>query len=321
MRFSMSHRQTRHSSTATVSDDPSGAYLDVGDGHRIWVQTVGPEDGIPAVFLHGGPGSGCNPSQHALFDPARHRAVFVDQRGSGRSLPQGARHANTTAHLVADLERVRRHLGIDRWLVVGGSWGATLALAYAIAHPGRVTGMVLRATFLGTRAELEWAFRTALAVFHPDLFAALTALAPDGLRSLWQQVLDPDPKVHVPAARAFAQAERAMSTLHPSPPKPDAPLAPTAFMEAHYFANDCFLPPDALMQGTPALNAIPGVIVQARLDLLCPPITAHKLAAHWQAARLVMVEGAGHTLGHPPVFDAVRAGITELTQQGGAARG
>lgn len=299
--------------------DPSGAYLDVGDDHRIWVQTVGPDNGIPAVFLHGGPGSGCSPSQHALFDPTRHRAVLVDQRGSGRSLPHGARHANTTAHLVDDLERVRLHLGIDRWLVVGGSWGATLALAYAMAHPDRVTGMVLRATFLGTAAELEWAFQTALAAFHPDLFAELKRQAPGGLRSLWQHILDPDPAVHAPAARTFAQAERAMSELHPSPPKPGAPLSPTAFMEAHYFMNDCFLSPDALLRGVPALEDIPGIVVQARLDLLCPPIMAHRLVAKWQAARLVMVEGAGHTLGHQPVFDAVRAGIAELTRGDGSA--
>ena len=301
--------------------DPPGAYLDVGDGHRIWVQTVGPDDGIPAVFLHGGPGSGCNPSQHALFDPTRHRAVFVDQRGSGRSLPHGARHANTTADLVADLERVRLHLGIDRWLVVGGSWGATLALAYAIAHPDRVTGIVLRATFLGTVPELEWAFQTGLAAFHPDLFAALRAHTSEGLQSLWQKILDPDPQVHAPAARAFAQAERAMSELHPSAPKRDAPLSPTAFMEAHYFANDCFLPPDALLRGAPALGGIPGIIVQARLDLLCPPVTAHRLFAKWPGARLVMVEGAGHTLGHRPVFDAVRAAIAELSLRDGSALG
>ena len=146
----------------------TGDYLNVGDGHQIWVQTIGPEDGIPAVFLHGGPGSGCNTSQHALFDPKRHRAIFIDQRGAGRSLPHGERRANTTAHLISDLEQVRRHLSIERWLVVGGSWGATLALAYAMAHPSCVTGLVLRATFLGTKAELEWAFEIGLGAFHPD---------------------------------------------------------------------------------------------------------------------------------------------------------
>lgn len=294
--------------------EPKGESLDVGDGHQIWVQTVGPADGIPAVFLHGGPGSGCNPSHHALFDPLRHRAVFVDQRGAGRSLPHGERRANTTAHLIDDLERVRRHFGIDCWLVVGGSWGAALALAYAIAYPASVTGLVLRATFLGTQAELEWAFKTGLSAFHPDLYARLKAQSPQGLPSLWRRILDLDPAVHTPAARAFSQAERAMSELHPQPPKQDGPLPASAFMEAHYFLNKCFLAPDALMQGAPALAGIPGVVVQARLDLLCPPVTAAKLVSKWPDAQLVMVEGAGHSLGHRPVFDAVRAGINTLTR-------
>jgi proline iminopeptidase len=287
----------------------------VGDGHQIWVQTVGPDDGVPAVFLHGGPGSGCNRSHHGLFDPVLHRAVFVDQRGAGRSLPHGERRANSTEHLIRDLEQVRAHLGIERWLVVGGSWGATLALAYAIAHPSRVSGLVLRATFLGTRAELEWAFETGLNAFYPDLRAQLHAEAPDGLQSLWRRILDPDPAVHTPAARAFAQAERAMSQLYPPVRKPNAALSATAFMEAHYFANDCFLAPDELMLGVPALAGIPGIVVQAHLDLLCPPVTAASLVSKWPDAQLVMVEGQGHTLGHKPVFDAVREGILTLSRR------
>jgi proline iminopeptidase len=254
-----------------------GFHLDVGDGHQVWFETQGSPEGKPAVFLHGGPGSGCNPYQHALFDPAIHYAVFVDQRGAGRSLPHGKRHANTTAHLVEDLERVRHHLQIERWLVVGGSWGATLALAYAMAHPFCVTGIVLRATFLGTATELEWAFEVALPAFHPDLHAQLKALAPDGLSALWQRILDPDPAIHAPAARAFGAAAQ-----------------------------------DELMRRAPSLAGIPGIIVQARLDLLCPPITSSNLVAEWPDARLVMVEEAGHSLSHPAVFEAVRDGITEL---------
>lgn len=290
-----------------------GFHLEVGEGHTIWVETMGPSDGAPAVFLHGGPGSGCNPSQRALFDPARHRAVFVDQRGAGRSLPHGERRANTTAHLIDDLERVRTHLGIERWLVVGGSWGATLALAYAKAHPSRVSGMVLRATFLGTKAELEWAFDTALGAFQPELHAQLMAYAPDGLTSLWRRILDPDPLVHAPAARAFGHADRAMSELIPSDVKPDAPLPATAFMGAHYFLNDCFLAPDALLNSASDLGHIQGIVVQARLDLLCPPRAAFRLVAEWPGSRLVYVEAAGHSLGHSAIFEAVRAGIAELT--------
>ncbi|MEP2028241.1 MAG: alpha/beta fold hydrolase [Paracoccaceae bacterium] len=290
-----------------------GFHLEVGEGHAIWVESIGPTGGVPALFLHGGPGSGCNPSQRTLFDPARHRAVFVDQRGAGRSLPHGEHRANTTAHLIDDLECVRTHLGIERWLVVGGSWGATLALAYANAHPKRVSGMVLRATFLGTKAELEWAFDTALVSFQPELHARLMAQAPDGLTSLWRRILDPDPLVHAPAARAFANAERAMSELVPPEISPDAPLSTTAFMEAHYFLNDCFLAPDELLKRAPEIGHIPGIVVQARLDLLCPPRTASRLVAEWPRSRLVLVEAAGHSLGHSAVFEAVRAGIAELT--------
>jgi len=288
-------------------------YLEVGDGHTIWVETRGSPNGVPALFLHGGPGSGCNPSQHALFDPAIHYAIFVDQRGAGRSLPHGERQANTTAHLIDDLEAVRSRLGIDRWLLVGGSWGATLGLTYAIAYPERVKGIILRATFLGTEAELKWAFCTALESFQPDLHSKLMREAPDGLKSLWRRILDPDPNVHTPAARTFGVAERMMSELIAPGPKWDGPLAASAFMEAHYFLNDCFLEPDELMNGAAGLAGIPGIVVQARIDLLCPPKTASALVAAWPGSRLLMVEAAGHSLGHPAVFEAVRESILKLS--------
>jgi proline iminopeptidase len=174
--------------------------------------------------------------------------------------------------------------------------------------------MVLRATFLGTSAELQWAFDNGLAAFHPDLHAQLKSLAPDGLETLWPLVLDPDPAIHAPAARAFSNAERAMSELIPPQTRSDGPLSATAFMEAHYFLNDCFLEPDALLHGAAHLGDIPGIVVQARLDLLCPPKTAARLVNVWPGAQLRMVEAAGHSLGHPAVFQAVRAAIDELTQ-------
>jgi proline iminopeptidase len=293
--------------------DGNGRYLEVGDGHEIWIETYGDPAGAPAVFLHGGPGSGCNPSQRALFDPSRHFAVFVDQRGAGRSRPHGERRANTTQHLIADLERVREAVGIDRWLVAGGSWGATLALAYSEAHPGSVVGLVLRATFLGTAEELDWAFEICLRAFHPLHHQRLLALAPDGRDALWRRILDPDPAVHLAPARALAVAERAMSelVLPPDPPAESPPSA-SAFMEAHYFANHCFLEPGALLRDAGRLAGLPGVIVQARYDLLCPPATALRLAKAWPDARVVMVEAAGHSLAHPEVFAAVRAAIAEL---------
>jgi len=298
-----------------------GFHLDVGDGHRIWVQPWGDPSATPVLFLHGGPGSGCNAGQRRLFDPARHRVIFVDQRGAGRSLPLRARHSNTTQDLLDDFERVREYLGIAQWLVVGGSWGATLALAYAQAHPARVLGLVLRAVFLGTRAEIDWAFGTALATFHPLLHEGLLdQLHPrervDPLPALWRRILDPDPGVHVPIALAWFHVERALSELVPPAtalPLPlDGPLPATPFMEAHYFLNDCFLLPGALIDGAKQLASLPGIIVQARYDLLCPPATAYRLAAHWPGAQMTVVEAAGHSISHPGVAEAVRGAVLTL---------
>ncbi|MCY0093822.1 alpha/beta fold hydrolase [Hoeflea ulvae] len=296
-----------------------GFHLDVGDGHAIWVAPWGNPDGVPVVFLHGGPGSGCAPSARGLFDAARCRVIFIDQRGAGRSLPARARHANTTQHLIEDIERVRQYLKIERWLVVGGSWGATLGLAYAQAHPSRVTGLGLRAVFLGTRAELVWALDTALAAFHPALHQALYApLTEDERRApltaIWQRILDPDPAVHTATVRAFYRAERALSELHPAQPGPDTDHLPASpFLEAHYFLNDCFLPPDSLLQSAASLAGIPGILVQARLDLLCPPVMSHRLAALWPDSEIRMVEAAGHSVGHEQVFAALRQAVSDLT--------
>jgi proline iminopeptidase len=304
-----------------MDGEDEGFHLDVGDGHRVWVQPWGDPAGAPIVFLHGGPGSGCNPGQRTLFDPSRHRVIFVDQRGAGRSLPPRARHANTTQHLLLDLEQVRETLGLGRWLVVGGSWGATLALAYAQAHPDRVAGLVLRAAFLGTRAEIDWAFGAGLATFHPPLHAALLDLVPfqdraDPLPALWRRILDPDPGIHVPAALGWFHVERALSELVPPrttlPPPKGGPLPTTPFMEAHYFLHGCFMSEGELLADAHRLRDIPGVIVQARYDLLCPPATAYRLAARWPEARLVVVEAAGHSLGHPEVAAAMREAVASL---------
>jgi proline iminopeptidase len=300
----------------------SGFHLDVPGGHRIWVEPWGNPEGKPIVFLHGGPGSGCQPGQRSLFDAARHRVVFIDQRGAGRSEPPRARHANTTADLVADLERVRQHLGIERWMVVGGSWGATLALAYAQTHSTRVTGIVLRAVFLGTRSELDWAFGDGLSRFYPDLHQAFLDRLPEGergdpLSAYWRRILDPDPEVHRPAALAWYDVERILSELTPRaldlpPDDPNRPLPATPFMEAHYFSQNCFLPDAALLVGAGRLKGIPGRVVQSRYDLLCPPRCAAQLVARWPDARLKIVEAAGHSLGHAAVAEAVGLAVRQL---------
>ena len=301
--------------------------LAVGDGHEIYVESVGRADGVAAVYLHGGPGSGCQADHRRLFDPERFHAVLFDQRGAGRSRPKGRREDNTLAHLIADMERIRQKFAVERWIVVGGSWGATLALAYAQAHPHRVSGIALRATFLGTRAEIETAFTEVLARFYPDLscdFLNVLPLAERGqpLAAYWRRILDPDPAVHGPAARAWADTERILSEHVPGRVRLDITslnssraLPATPFVEAHYFANDCFLKLNQLLEGAGRLAKIPGIIVQGRYDLLCPPATSHALSAMWPDSEVRLVEGAGHTLYDPGVRDAVMKAIADLVSK------
>jgi proline iminopeptidase len=299
-------------------------YLAVGDGHDVYVESVGRADGIAAVYLHGGPGSGCQPDHRRLFDPERFHAVLFDQRGAGRSRPKGRLEANTLAHLIADMETIRESFGFKRWMLVGGSWGATLALAYAEAHPSRVSGLVLRATFLGTRTELEQAFLQNLPRFHPGLSDDFFGLLPPAelqhpLDAYWRRILDSDPAVHGPPARAWHDTERILSEQAPSRTRLDLaslkstrPLPATPFMEAHYFRNDCFMKPGQLMAEAGKLRAIPGIIVQGRYDFLCPPSTSHALAALWPNAEIRIVEGAGHSLYDPGVRDAVMKAIADI---------
>jgi proline iminopeptidase len=302
----------------------SSQLLAVGDGHEIYVETVGRADGLPAVYLHGGPGSGCQPDHRRLFDPERFHAVLFDQRGAGRCRPKGRREDNTLPHLIADMEMIRERFGFQRWMIVGGSWGATLALAYAQAHPDRVSGIVLRATFLGTRSELEGAFLDALPRFYPDLNDDFLKVLPaqeraQPLDAYWRRILDSDPAVQGPAARAWHDTERILSEhmpgrarLDPNSLNSSGALPATPFMEAHYFSNDCFMKPGQLLAEAAKLDRIPGLIVQGRYDLLCPPATSHALAAAWTCSQVRLVEGAGHQLYDPGIRDAVMKAIADL---------
>jgi proline iminopeptidase len=298
--------------------------LPVGDSHEIYVESVGRADGIAAVYLHGGPGSGCQPDHRRLFDPERFHAILFDQRGAGRSRPKGCREHNTLPHLIADMETIREQFGFARWMIVGGSWGATLALAYAQAHPDRVSGMVLRATFLGTRGELEGAFLDVLPRFYPDLSDDFVGLLPPEQRAqpldgYWRRILDSDPAVHGSFARAWHDTERILSEHAPGRVRldPDSlnsarALPVTPFMEALYFQNDCFMKPGQLLAEAGKLAGIPGIIVQGRYDLLCPPATSRALGAAWRRSEVRFVEGAGHSLYDPGVRDAVMRGIADL---------
>lgn len=303
-------------------------HLAVGDGHEIYVESVGRTDGIPAVYLHGGPGSGCQPDHRRLFDPQRFHTVLFDQRGAGRSRPKGSREANTLPLLIADMETIREKFGFAKWMVVGGSWGSTLALAYAQKHPDRVTGLALRATFLGTAEELDDVFNTVLPRhfpgLHEDFLSALPAderAAP--LQNYYRRILDADTAIHAPAARAWGGVESILSEHTPSRNRLDLPalasstktLPATPFMEAHYFQHGSFMQPGQLMDEAPTLKHIPGIIVQGRFDLLCPPATSYALAAAWGHAEIRIVEGAGHSLYDPGVRDAVMKSIADLASK------
>jgi proline iminopeptidase len=299
----------------------------VSDGHELYVESVGREGGIPAVYLHGGPGSGCQPDHRRLFDSERFHAVLFDQRGCGRSRPKGGRENNTTAHLIADMEAIRAKFGFERWLVVGGSWGATLALAYAQAHPERVSGIVLRATFLGTYEEIEAGFCRRLPCFYPGLYADFLSLLPEAehdrpLDAYWRRILSDDAAVYSPAARAWHDVERILSEHAPTRTRLDlaavksgGALPATPFMEAHYFVNDCFMRPNQLLDEMDKLAGIRGVIVQGRYDLLCPPSTSQALAARWPDCESRIVEAAGHTLYDPGVRNAVMKAIADVASK------
>lgn len=298
--------------------------LDAGDGHWIYVEEIGSRGGRPCLFLHGGPGSGAQHMHRRLFDPARDHAFLIDQRGSGRSHPHLSLHANTTQHLIADIEAVRAHFAIDRWLVTGGSWGSTLALAYAQAHPARVSALVLRAIFLASRAEVQWAFLDGPRIFRPELYAAFITWLPeaerqDPLAAYIARLMNPDAAVHRPAALVWNAYERALSELDPGTALTLAPsettaarLPPTPVMEAHYIANGFFMDDAALLDGAAAMAHIPGIIVQGRYDLLCPPASAARLAALWPACRLTYVERAGHAITEDKVFELLREAIASL---------
>jgi proline iminopeptidase len=301
--------------------------LAVGDGHWLYVEEVGTRGGIPAIFLHGGPGSGSQHSHRSLFNPDRFHAILFDQRGAGRSHPYLSTHANTTQHLVADIERIRLHFGFEKMIVVGGSWGSTLALAYAEAYPERVLGLVLRAVFLGSDAEVDWAFRQAPAELRPDLYENFVAALPeheraDPLKSYVARLINPDPGVHGPAARQWYQFERILSEFAPSgsttlPERMPAEgrIPPTPIMEAHYIANGFFLKPAQLLDGAARLGSIPGVIVQARYDLLCPPRAAHEIAHRWPGARLEIMPGAGHAMTDPGISEAIKRAVSQLSER------
>jgi proline iminopeptidase len=293
-------------------------YLPLSDDHVMYWEQVGNPRGKPVLFLHGGPGAGAGAVHRRFFDPNIWRVVIFDQRGAGRSKPLGSLAANTTAHLVQDIETLRKFLAIDRFLLFGGSWGSTLALAYAQAHPEAVLGAVLRGIFLGRPAEVEW-FLYGLARVFPDAHAAFSQFLPeherrDLLKNYLRRLTDPNPEIHGPAARTWSIYEGSCSTLLPSFEAvsafaQDRAAIGLARIEAHYFANRLFLPPGGLLANMAAMRTIPGEIVQGRYDMICPAQSAFDLAAAWPMARLTLVPDAGHSALEPGVRTALIAAL------------
>ncbi len=288
--------------------------LTLDSRHRMYWETCGKPDGAPILFLHGGPGAGATSAHRRFFDPAHYRIVIFDQRGAGRSQPHGELADNTTPLLVDDIERLRRHLGVESWLVFGGSWGSTLALAYAEAHPERVRGLILRGIFLCRPSEIDW-FLYGLRTVFPEPWRAFAGFVPEAERAdlldaYYRRLVDPDPGSHMAAARAWSTYEGACSTLAPSPETvsafaEDRTALGLARIEAHYFRNRIFLPENELLDNIGRLRRIPGVIVQGRYDMVCPIVTADDLVRAWPEAEYVIVPDAGHSAMEPGIRAAL----------------
>lgn len=299
--------------------------LDVGGGHKVYVEQCGNPDGLPVVVLHGGPGGGCSPAMRRYFDPRVFRIVLFDQRGCGRSRPHASVENNTTWHLVSDIELIRDTLDIDDWVVFGGSWGATLALVYAQEHPDRVRDLVLRGVFLMTRRELDWFYGGGAGAFWPELWAQFEGLVPDVERddliaAYNKRLFGANAVEQLRFARTWTAWENALASIdsHGAGMEGPAEYARAfARLENHYFVNGGFLSEDQqILNRMDRIAHIPGTIVQGRYDMICPPASAHALAAKWPAAQLVMVSKAGHALSEPGIsMELVRA-MDRLAEDG-----
>jgi len=286
--------------------------LDVGDGHRVYWELCGNPKGKPVVFLHGGPGGGCTPAQRRLFDPQKYRILLFDQRGCGRSTPYASLEANTTWHLVADIERLRAMIGVDKWMVFGGSWGSTLALAYAETHPERVTELVLRGIFTLRRAELLWYYQEGASWIFPDKWERFLAPIPpeergDLMAAYRKRLVHPDPAVQREAAKAWSLWEGETITLLHNQEFSDQfgdehYAIAFARIENHYFVHGGWFEEGQLIRDAHRLKGIPGVIIQGRYDVATPPKTAWDLHRAWPEARFVMVPDAGHAVNEPGIL-------------------
>ena len=287
-------------------------FLDVGDGHKIYFEECGNPNGKPVVMVHGGPGGGSNASMRRFHNPTDYRIILFDQRGCGRSTPHASIENNTTWHLVADMERLRERLCIERWQLCGGSWGSTLSLVYAETHPDRVTEMILRGIFTVRRKELEWFYQEGCSWLFPEAFEVYQSVIPpeergDMIEAYYKRLTGSDGEVRRRAAKAWSQWEGTTLSLRPDPARVAAfggehyALA-FARIESHYFVNGAFLEEDGqVLRDLSRIHAIPGTIVHGRFDVITPMKSAHELARGWPAAELKIVDDAGHAMSEPGI--------------------
>jgi proline iminopeptidase len=290
----------------------ASGHLDVGNGHQVYWERIGTPGTKPAVFLHGGPGGGLSVNQRRVFDPARYDVLLFDQRGCGKSTPFAGLEHNTTWDLVADIERLREMVGVDKWQVFGGSWGSSLALAYAQTHPDRVTELVLRGIFTLRRWELQWYYQHGASLLFPDKWEKFVAPIPEAERhdmisAYRRRLVSDDRATRLEAAREWARWEGETITLLPDPSVSDAFYGEEyalafARIENHYFVHEGWLEEGQLIRDAHKLRDIPGVIVQGRYDIACPPQTAWDLHRAWPEAEFIMVEGQGHALSQPGIL-------------------
>ncbi|HWD60287.1 MAG TPA: prolyl aminopeptidase [Stellaceae bacterium] len=292
--------------------------------HTMYWEESGNPHGVPVLFLHGGPGAGATPVHRRFFDPAHWRIVIYDQRGGGRSTPLGEIADNSPAHLVADIEALRRDLGVAAWFVFGGSWGSTLALLYAETHPESCRGLVLRGIFLARQAEIDWFLYGVAAVF-PEAWRAFAGFVPEAERgdllgAYYRRLVDPDPRVHMPAARAWSLYEGSCSTLLPNPETvaafgEDRLALGLARIEAHFFRHHLFPAAADLVAGIGRIRHLPGIIVQGRYDMVCPIRSADELARAWPEADYVIVPDAGHSAMEPGIREQLVLAIERMKRR------
>lgn len=297
--------------------------LAVDHPHELYVDESGTPDGLPVVFIHGGPGSGCDGMSRRFFDPTLYRIVTFDQRGCGRSTPYASLENNTTWDLVADLERIREHLGIEQWVLFGGSWGSTLALAYAQTHPERVHALILRGIFLCRPQDFQWFYQEGASRLFPDYWQDYLAPIPAAergelMQAYYKRLTGADEIAQMQAARAWSVWEGRTATLRPNPNVVERfhehALA-IARIECHYFVNDAFLAPGQLLRDMSKIAHLPGVIVHGRYDAVCPLDNAWALHRAWPNSELQIVRDAGHAAGEPGIVDALVRAADDLAQR------